>query len=466
MPNPMMDENLLLDFDVFPKVFAAGRPAVIRIRPLGRRPLFLPGNTYKLRICALQRGEPRYYPESADFQDSLITADAEGGFTIEHTFTEEQAYYLRFLDPDGKFLYQFPVYCVEGDLTERYPFIGDTHLHTIFSDGEQTPEVVCSNYRAYGYDFLAITDHRRYYPSLDAIAFCRSLPTELCVCPGEETQLSEALGRKNDVHIINFGGTYSVNALFPGEHRKERGTDPKYRSLDGHCPDVYTQEQYDDLMRTLCGQIEVPEGVDRFTAASCKMIFEEIRKADGVGIFVHPNWINNVFHVPEALSDYMVRNRFFDAFEVLGGESYYEMNGFQTLRYYDDRAKGFDYAVIGATDSHSSNRTNPMGFLCSTMVFSEKNERSALVSAIRDHYSVAIDTLNKDYRLVGTPRLGRYASFLLHYYFPLHDELCREEGRLMKICATGTEEEKEEARALLGHLCGRAARLREKYFAF
>ncbi|MBR6090510.1 MAG: hypothetical protein IKP86_11285 [Anaerolineaceae bacterium] len=465
MANDRLNKRMLYDFDVFPKVFAAGVESEVHIRPMGGRPVFIPGKSYRLDICGLNFGEPQYYPGLADFRTRIITADDEGGFVFRHTFDREQEYYLRFKE-DDKFLYQFPVYCVEGELTRRYPFIGDTHLHTICSDGMETPEVVCSNYRAYGYDFLAITDHRCYAPSLEAIAFCRSIDTELCVCPGEEVQLPKANGRKNDVHIINFGGEYSVNALFPGEHRKKYGEDPKLRSLYGDCPETLSQEQYDALMNDLCEKIEVPEDVDRFTAANCKLVFDEIRKANGLGIFVHPNWVNNVFHVPEALSDYLVRNRLFDAFEVLGGDDYYEMNGFQTQRYYDDRAKGYDYPIVGATDSHSSLPVNENAFLCATMVFSEKNERESLISSIKDDYSAAVDTLSKEFRMVGKPRLVRYATFLYKYYFPLHDELCREEGRLMRICAAGTPDEKEEAAALLSHICGRVSRQRAKYFAF
>ena len=79
---------------------------------------------------------------------------------------------------------------------------------------------------------------------------------------------------------------------------------------------------------------------------------------------------------------------------------------------------------------------------------------------------MAVDTVSPEFRIVGEPRLARFATFLLQYFFPRHHALCREEGRLMRICAVGTEEEKEEARELLGHICGRVARQKQKYFAF
>ena len=56
----------------------------------------------------------------------------------------------------------------------------------------------------------------------------------------------------------------------------------------------------------------------------------------------------------------------------------------------------------------------------------------------------------------------KYGWFLLTNYFPLHDELCFEEGRLMKAYACGDE----EAGAELTRISGRVQRLREKYFLF
>lgn len=461
-----IDDDLLQNFDYYPKVFAAGVESQIHIRPLGGRPCFLPGQNYKLIVCALEQGKPQFFPVSADFSEFTVTANESGGIDFTHTFPKEQQYFLRFFDMEGNYLNQFPVYCVEGDLVGRYPFLGDTHLHTTFSDGRQLPEVVCANYRKYGYDFLAITDHHRYYPSLRAMEIYREIPTELCICPGEEVQLPAAIGQKNDIHIVNFGGLYSVNNLVPGVEITQLGSDPKLRSVSGECPESMDQAAYDDLMERLCADIQVPEGVDPFPAASCKWIFEQIRKAGGLGIFAHPNWINDVYHVPEKFVDMMVEEKWFDAFEVLGGENYYEHNGFQTVRYYQDWARGYRYPIVGATDSHNSNESNGNKLLAATIVFSPVNERTALIDSIKDFYSVAVDRISKEHRMVGDSRLVRYGWFLLKYYFPLHDALCQEEGRMMKQYVTGTEEEREEALRVLMAIHGRVSRNMKKNFAF
>ena len=44
----------------------------------------------------------------------------------------------------------------------------------------------------------------------------------------------------------------------------------------------------------------------------------------------------------------------FDAFEVLGGENYYQQNGLQTAMYYEEYKHGRVHPIVGSTDSHNS----------------------------------------------------------------------------------------------------------------
>lgn len=456
----------LLNYDVFPKVLVKDKEAEIHIRPLGPRDIFEKGKTYKYLICGLETGRPSDYPATGDYKEFSAVCNDEGGFTIKHTFTREQMHFIRFVDDDGKRMIQFPVYCVDKDLVGRWPLRGDLHMHTKRSDGKQLPAVVCANYRRHGLDFMVVSDHNRYYPSLEAIDTYKDVKIGLTIVPGEEVHMPKVNGQRSDFHVVNFGGEYSVNALTDGPQAEEKGTGKEFRSLNGECPDFMPLAQWEEKIQALADEIDVPDDVDKIPAAVCKWIFDEIRKANGLGIFPHPTWINDVYHVPNAFVKYMTDNRLFDAFEVLGGENYFEHNGFQTIKYYEDKAKGINYPVVGSTDSHSSYDSNRNAFICSTMVFSPENERKALIKSIKDFYSVAIDTINEDFRLVGDNRLVRYTCFLLKEYFPLHDELCREEGRLMKQYATGTEEEKKEAAALLDIIGGRVQKHREKYFDF
>lgn len=464
MPFPMTDD--LLNFDVYPRVFTVGKESEIHVRQLGMRPVFEPGETYRLVVCALDGGNPAEFPATGDYEAEEVTADEEGNFTFTHTFASEQQYFLRFEKRSGERVKQFPVYAVSSDLAGRLPLLGDLHMHTCRSDGNQLPAVVAANYRAHGYDFTVISDHCRYYPSLEAIEAYRDVPHDLAIIPGEEVHMPAVHGKRGAVHIVNFGGAYSINALTEGEAVSEKGADPQYRSLDGVCPPSMPLSDYEDAIEALAASLEIPEGVDAIPAAICKWVFTQIRKAGGLGIFAHPNWIADTFHVPEKFTDYLMKERDFDAFEVLGGENYYEQNGFQTHRYYDEIAKGNKIPIVGSTDSHSSNLSNRNALICSTVIFAKENERKALINAVKSGYSVAVDTISTEFRLVGETRLARYACFLLKNYFPLHDALCAEEGRLMKTYVTGLPCEREEAAETLKIMSGRVARLQKKLFDF
>lgn len=454
-------------YDIYPLVTVKGKNTVIHIRPLGARAEFELGKEYSIVIAAMEGGNPVDFPSTGHY-DNICAVFGRQGFEIPYTFLDEQEYCIAVMDDNAEEINKFYVYCVDYDLAKRYPFIGDLHIHTSLSDGNEIPEVVCANYRKHGYDFMTISDHNRYYPSLRAMDFYSNVPTELTIVAGEEVHLPCVYGKTNDVHIVNFGGEYSINSLVEDVAVSEVGKELSVRATrENDVPDVMTIEEYSKKMQALADKTEVPDGIDAMPVAVCKWIFDEIRKANGLGIFAHPNWrCGCSYHIPEKLTDYFMDNHIFDAFEVLGGENYFEQNGFQTIKYYEHMAKGNRFAVVGSTDSHSSLPFNENAFICSTIVFAEENERCALISAIKNCYSVAVDTISREFRLVGESRLVRYACFLLKSYFPLHDELCFEEGRLMKQYAVATDAEKEDAIRVLSVICGRMKKHRRKYFDF
>lgn len=450
----------LLNYDVFPKVISEKKEVLITIKPLGIHAHF-PEAEYTLHILGLEDGSISDFKDRKNLKKLLVKVDDDNCIRFKFTFPKEQMYYLRLIKPDGKKLVQLSVYAVSHDLAGRYPFMGDLHFHTCYSDGRQSPEIAAANCRKIGYDFMAITDHKRYYPSLYAKNFYKDVPIDLNLVPGEEVHLVKADDdHKNEVHIVNFGGEYSINAMFDDVHISEVGDDKKLRSLYGECPDVKSVREMNEMLDSLIEKEDIPDGIEKYAYTSCKFIFDEIRKANGLGIFCHPYWISNVQQIPETFIDYMMEKQPFDAFEVLGGENYFEQNGFQTIRYYEDRAKGRIYPIVGSTDCHNS--TDMDRFPCKTIVFSKRNERKELISSIKDFYSVAVDTISSEYRIVGELRLVKYATFLMQNYFPLHDDLCFEEGRAMKAYACG----EEGSRETLEFLHGRCEKLLKKYFNF
>ncbi len=456
----MKINEALLDYDIYPKVISEKKETLITIKPLGSHAAF-PEQEYTIHVLGLEDGAIDNYKDRKNIKKFLVKVNDDGTIQFKYAFPKEQMYFVRIIKTDGKRLLQLPVYAVAPDLADRYPFTGDLHFHTTYSDGRQAPEIVAANCRKIGYDFMAITDHGRYYPSLYVRDFYKDVPIDLNLVPGEEVHLPKAdEDHINDVHIVNFGGEYSINAMFEGSHIKEVGDSKKLRSLYGECPETKTVREMNEMLDELASKADIPEGIEKYAYTSCKFIFDEIRKANGLGIFCHPYWISNVFQVPETFLDYMMQTQPFDAFEVLGGENYFEHNGFQTIKYYEMTAKGHRYPIVGSTDCHNS--TDMDRFPCKTIVFSRRNERKDLISSIKDFYSVAVDTISAEYRVVGELRLVKYATFLLQNYFPLHDDLCFEEGRAMKAYVAGEKGAKET----LEFLHGRCEKLLKKYFSF
>ena len=443
----------LFNYDIFPKVFPCDKAIEVTVKPLGAHVEFK--GEYTVWVKALTQGNIRDYKDRNNLVEYSVTPDEDGCIRFTHTYKDEQEHFVEIIK-DGKRVVRLSVYSLNEDMVGRYPFRGDLHMHTCRSDGHQAPAIVAAEYRKNGYDFLAITDHDSYYPSLEAINAFKDAPVEYTLVTGEEVHLED-----NDIHIVNFGGKYSVNALMPGDHHIDVGPGKELRSLDGECPEIISVEEYKRQVNELAETLDIPEGIEKFTYASCVWIFNHIKKADGLGIFCHPYWISNVFQVPETLVEYMMETQPFDAFEVLGGEAYYQQNGFQAARYYDDRAKGRRYPIVGSTDSHAC-VDNDEAFVASTIVFAFENTREGLISAIKDMYSVAVDSISKEHRLVGETRFIRYGDFLLREFFPLHDELVFEEGRLMKDYVCGDE----SAIDILRAINGRMKKQREKYFSF
>ena len=437
-------------YDVYPKVVLVDRPEVITIKPLGAHAAFYGG--YRLEVMNMSDGKYHLYPENGNMAVYDITVCEDGCLRLSHTFRKEDEHLIRIIR-DGKTVADLSVYALDRDMAGRYPYRGDLHMHTFRSDGSQAPAIVAANYRKNGYDFMVISDHNRYYPSLEAQDTYADVPLSFNIVRGEEVHLPG-----NDIHIVNFGGKYSVNGLL--EHSPQNRESDR-RAVIQDPPAMLTEEEYRSQVNALIPQLSIPENVHAFSYAACVWIFEHIRKAQGLGIFCHPYWRVGPYQVPDAFLRFMTEQHPFDAFEVLGGERYYEHNGFQTIHYYEDLARGIRYPIVGSTDSHNSLPEHSQGaMICSTFVFAKENTDESIIEAIKQEYSVAIDTISKEYRLVGSLRLAKYSRFLLDEVTPLHDELCFEEGRLMKLHATGDPDGADGLR----FLAGRMERFYQKYF--
>lgn len=454
-----MRDNLYY-YDVYPRVIPAGKTSRITIRPLGQQSAFLPGTEVEVKPLNDRNFDLDGREKVAKV--FALSPDAEGCLQLDFPFEMESEYFLSFLDWKQKKV-RLSVYAVLPDLLGRYPFLGDTHVHSTFSDGRQAPEIVAANYRRQGMDFLAMTDHNTYAGSMHMIDAYEGVPLNMALIPGEEVHLPH-----NDAHIINFGSTYSVNAMV---QTKREQMEKRFPGIGQWAPEkwlgkaelpCYSEEEYEAQVWALADSLDIPEGVDRFTAAASTWTVRQIKAAGGLSVFVHPYWINNTFSVPPQMSDWFFAQNEFDAFEVFGGERYLEQNESQLIHYWEAKAKGTKLVPVGASDSHSV-YNNDGAYIGKTLVLSPKNERAALIDSMREGYCVAVECISPEYRLCAPLRLARYARFLMENYFPIHDEWCVEEGRLMKAYACGDASAAEE----LARLHGRTdEHLLRKYFAF
>ena len=226
-------------FDIFPLVFPVGENVEFCIRALAKRNSF--AGEYTLKILRLDAGSPdeEFYKNNLKKID--LSTDSEGNLKFNFTADGECEYYVRIYKGEQR-VEQLSIYAVDGELATRYPLRGDFHVHTTGSDGKEDPQIVCANYRRKGYDFIFITDHDKYFPSLDAISFYKDVKLGINILPGEEVHLPGTT-----VHIVNAGGLFSVNGLLPmKENYLETNGELSRRRFNEKVtpPDVYKMEDY------------------------------------------------------------------------------------------------------------------------------------------------------------------------------------------------------------------------------
>ena len=412
----------LHDYDIYPKVFPVGVLAEITIKPQGVHSALV--GEYKIVVQQLECGSTVHEFSAWNHTDYEVSVCEDGCLRFAHTAHQEGELVVRIYRKDsGNRIVQLNLYALEADLAERIPLRGDLHVHTCRSDGHSDPAIVCADYRMKGYDFMVITDHGCYGPSLEAISAYKNLHTALNILPGEEVHLPQT-----DVHIVNAGGLFSVNAFAYGGDINTIRYDASVTP-----PVVVPAEQYTRELEAIEATLtDIPADVNKRWYSVCVWAYEKIREADGLCIFAHPYWIEDMYNVPEALTKYMLKKKPFDAFEVLGGECYYQQNGFQTALYYEEYRCGNVMPIVGSTDSHNSTENSRKSAICSTIVFAHKNDRKDILQAIKDRYSVAVDTISAEYRLVGEHRLQKYACYLMENFYPLHDRAAYCDGELMR----------------------------------
>jgi hypothetical protein len=421
-------ENLY--YDVFPRVVRAGGEATITIRPLFDHRRFADDSVYQITVLPL---EGNAYQTTWRINPKDISLSPSGRcLQVRSLFESEQEYALLVKTANGDNVTQiaeFRLYALADDLFDRRPCKGDIHTHSFYSDGKETPAYIAGASRRIGLDFMAVTDHHQYAPSLEAIRAFADVEADLKIYPGEEVH---APG--NPVHIVNFGGRFSLNEQFDGE---------AYR---------------DEVKAIEAALTDLPPEMERYPYAACLWCFDKIREAGGLGVFCHPYWLfGHRYNTPGALTRLLFERQPFDALELISGYHRFEIesNTLQVACYHEERARGKQIPIVGVSDAHGCEQGELFGWYY-TVVFAPALDLPNLICSVKDLYSVAIEALpGETVRAYGPLRLVKYAQFLLREIFPQHDELCAEEGRLMLAYLAGDQRAAES----LGRLKGRAAAL-------
>lgn len=421
-----------LFFDVYPRIVPAGKPVAITIRPLFDHCRFDPNEDYRVSVFP---AEGFVDPQDGNRADLVRLSPRDGALHVQVCCEGEQEYVLwveRISGETRTGMGEFRVYSLAGDLFARYPYKGDFHIHSSYSDGRECPGYVAGACRRIGLDFMALTDHHRYAPSLEAAAAFAGLDVDLGIFPGEEVHPP-----KTSVHIVNFGGRFSVNDMFSGD-AFSAGVAKLTESLP-NIPAAY-----------------------RYQYAACLWSFDQIRAGGGLAVFCHPYWFTgHRYDVPEALTTLLFDHQPYDALEVIGGfhRHQVESNMLQVARYHDERAKGRQIPIVGASDAHGCERGELFGWYY-TIAFAASPALADVTAAVKDLYSVAVEALpGETPRAHGPFRLVKYAQFLLREVFPGHDELCAHEGRLMLAHLAGDQEAASSLSQSKGRVAGYYQRL-------
>lgn len=429
--------DVLWYYDIFPKVVPVGKPVEITVRILSTHVRFTPETAVRvLPVNAGHNVKGREYPTAGD--------EREIRFTCE--FPSEQEYHIFLISDQGEEFAELEIYALEQDLLGLQPLVGDFHAHTYHSDGCESPGFVAARYREEGLDFISITDHFQYRPSIEAQNDFREFDMDFQIYPGEEIHTPD-----NMVHLVNFGSDRSVNDIYVG-------WDAPHPEWDAMV------KEYQDKLSGL------PEEIDPFIHSSCAVAASLVRQYGGMCILAHPHWRASVRNVPDAWTRYWLEHGIVDALEVVGGQSCTE-NITQIALYHQLRAEGIQVPIVGSSDSHGSTGNRTYGDIPDqyrifleerTMVFAPENTKDCIIEAVKGLNSVAIQKyIGQNCQIYGPYRLVQYAMFLLRNYYPLQNELCREEGRLMR-CFLGGD---QEAAARLQAVGRQTGKLREKYFS-
>lgn len=397
----------------FPSVVRAGCETEITVFPRDISRVFRPEREYELCVLQLDNDSVSYrLPLQMDHPFEITG----GCMKFRHFFEREQEYSVRFREVGGAET-AVAMYAVNDDLFELRPLKGDLHTHTYYSDGQDGIAMTPADYREEGFDFFALTDHNRFFPSVMVSELYGDVPLGMCMLTGEEVHTPGST-----LHIVHAGGSRSVAEKYIHEREKY-------------------EAEVDEIEKTLT---DVPDCYRR-KAAMAKWACDSIHAAGGSAIYAHPHWrprkngLPVFYNVSHEFSEILFGMGIFDAFELMGGIDSRLCN-MQLALWQEQALKGRRLTPVGSSDAHEHDSEGKPFTRRFTIVFARENSSEAIIDAIRAGRTVACElprTSDSDLRVYGNHRLVCFAHFLFDNYFNETWRLCVGEGILMRRYAEG-----------------------------
>lgn len=398
-----------ISYILWPAVVPANKTSTMTICAAEPAYLMPEGKSFQVKIISVNSDENYYDPKT---HKTLTLQASQGVLQFDFIFEHEQEHLVQLISEETV-MDTFSVFSVLEDLYALTPLRGDLHSHSCRSDGTRDPASQAGHYREQGYDFVALTDHNRFYPGDEIDTIYQGVNTGLTRVSGEEVHCPGSV-----VHIVHIGGKESVAANY-----------------------IHQADDYEKQIEAYLAKVpdDIPEIYkDRY--AKAMWATDAIHAAGGLAIFPHPFWRPNkskIFNICDDFAKILLKSGMFDAYELIGAMTQEDNN--RSVAFWGDlRAEGLQISVVGSSDIHNlRNYEHFPGHF--TICFAKENTNDAIMEAVKNGLSVAVETADfeprKQYRCYGSTRLVTYAHFLLKHYFPKLQRLAAGAGVAMRAYA-------------------------------
>jgi len=401
--------NAHVKYMCYPSVVCVGNETEVYIKPRDVSLIFREEWEYELAVVGIMEDQLDYHAHIPLDHEFAIK---DGCLVFRHTFDKEQLYSIRFCKKGEKEI-KIDLYAVKKDLYDLRPLKGDLHTHTYYSDGSDGISMTPADYREEGFDFFALTDHNRMYTSVLARELYDGVKLGMHIMKGEEVHTPGSL-----LHIVHAGGNESV--------------------CDKYISDM---EKYKSEVAEIAKELTDIDDAYRERVAMAKWACNKIHEAGGLAIFPHPYWVPNKNNLSEEFIDILYTPELFDAFELVGGVNYANLNK-QLALWQEKATEGKYLPPVGSSDSHNHDFAVDGFGRNFTIVFAKENTTEAILDAVRKGYTLAAEVpkgADEEVRFYGSLRLVTFAHFLYKNYFNETWRLAVGEGILMRRYAEGED---------------------------